>query len=139
MDYAIPNRITDGYGINRNLIEQALSDGIDTIVTCDNGIAAIEEISYAKSRGMTVIVTDHHDIPFEEQEGRRHYKTSMADAVINPKQQECPYPYKELCGAAVAFQFVRAFYESIGKEPQEAMEFLENAAFATVGDVMNLT
>lgn len=139
VDYAIPNRITDGYGINRNLIEQALSDGIDTIVTCDNGIAAIEEISYAKSQGMTVIVTDHHDIPFEEQEGRRHYKTSMADAVINPKQQECPYPYKELCGAAVAFQFARAFYESMGKEPQEAMEFLENAAFATVGDVMNLT
>lgn len=139
VDYAIPNRITDGYGINKNLIERAVEAGVDTVLTCDNGIAAIEEIAYAKAKGMTVIVTDHHDIPFEERDGEKHYKKSMADAVINPKQQECTYPYKELCGAAVAFQFVRALYEKQGRKKQEALEFLENAAFATVGDVMELT
>lgn len=88
---------------------------------------------------MTVIVTDHHDIPFEDGTDGRIYKTSCADAVINPKQPDCPYPCKELCGAAVAFQFVRALYERQGRPPKEAFAFLENAAFATVGDVMNLT
>lgn len=139
VDYAIPNRVTDGYGINIHLIEQAIAEGVDTILTCDNGIAALEEIAFAKEKGMTVIVTDHHDIPFEEGVAGRTYKTSCADAVINPKQPDCPYPYKELCGAAVAFQFVRAFYERMQRPPEDAFVFLENAAFATVGDVMNLT
>ena len=139
VDYAIPNRVTDGYGINIHLIEQAIAEGVDTILTCDNGIAALEEIAFAKENGLTVIVTDHHDIPFEEGAAGRTYKTSCADAVINPKQPDCPYPYKELCGAAVAFQFVRAFYEKQQRPPEDAFAFLENAAFATVGDVMNLT
>lgn len=99
VDYAIPNRVTDGYGINIHLIERAFAEGVDTILTCDNGIAALEEIAFAKEKGMTVIVTDHHDIPFEDGTDGRIYKTSCADAVINPKQPDCPYPCKELCGA----------------------------------------
>lgn len=139
VDYAIPHRIKDGYGLNRRLIEQASDDGVDTILTCDNGIAALEEIACAKALGMTVIVTDHHEVPFEMQGGERVFKTSCADAVVNPKQPDCLYPYKELCGAAIAFQFVRALYDAWGRPKEEALAFLENAAFATVGDVMNLT
>ena len=102
----IPDRIHDGYGLNLKLIEKAKEDGVDTILTCDNGIAAIEEIAYAKELGMTVLVTDHHEIPFEEVEGVRTYKKSQADAIVNPHQQECAYPYKYLCGAAVAWKVV---------------------------------
>lgn len=135
----IPDRIHDGYGLNRKLIEKAKEDGIDTILTCDNGIAAIEEIAYAKELGMTVLVTDHHEIPFEDVEGQRIYKSSMADAIVNPHQKECSYPYKELCGAAVAWKVVCLLYESCGISSSEAEELLENAAFATVGDIMSLT
>ncbi len=139
VDYAIPDRLRDGYGINESLIERAAAENVDTILTCDNGIAAIAAIAYGKKLNMTVIVTDHHDIPYTECDGVRVYKDNPADAVINPKQQDCPYPYKELCGAAVAYKLVQVLYEGAGKEPEEAYEFLENAAFATVGDVMNLT
>lgn len=135
----IPDRIHDGYGLNRNLIDKAYADGIDTIVTCDNGIAAIEEIAYAKSLGMTVLVTDHHEIPYELMDGQKHYKYSMADAVVNPHQAECEYPNRYLCGAAVAWKVICLLYEACGIETLEAEEFLENAAFATVGDVMSLT
>lgn len=139
VDTRIPDRIRDGYGINDHLIEQAKEAEIDTIVTCDNGIAAIDEIAHAKALGMTVLVTDHHEIPYSEEEGRRIYKKSAADAIVNPKQQDCPYPYKELCGAAVAFKVIQILYEKCGVPREEAWEFLENAAFATVGDVMDLT
>lgn len=139
VDTRIPDRIRDGYGINDHLIEQAKEAEIDTIVTCDNGIAALDEIAHAKALGMTVLVTDHHEIPYSEEEGRRIYKKSAADAIVNPKQQECPYPYKELCGAAVAFKVIQILYEKCGAPREEAWEFLENAAFATVGDVMDLT
>lgn len=135
----IPDRIHDGYGLNRKLIEKAHADGIDTILTCDNGIAAIDEIAYAKELGMTVLVTDHHEIPFEDVEGQRIYKSSMADAIVNPHQKECMYPYKELCGAAVAWKVVCLLYERCGVAVSEAEELLENAAFATVGDIMSLT
>lgn len=135
----IPDRIHDGYGLNRKLIEKAKEDGIDTILTCDNGIAAIEEIAYAKELGMTVLVTDHHEIPFEDVDGQRIYKSSMADAIVNPHQKECSYPYKELCGAAVAWKVVCLLYESCGISSIEAEDLLENAAFATVGDIMSLT
>lgn len=135
----IPDRIHDGYGLNRKLIEKAKEDGIDTILTCDNGIAAIEEIAYAKELGMTVLVTDHHEIPFEDVDGQRIYKSSIADAIVNPHQKECSYPYKELCGAAVAWKVVCLLYESCGISSIEAEELLENAAFATVGDIMSLT
>ena len=134
----IPDRIHDGYGLNRQLIEKAKEDGVDTIITCDNGIAAIEEIAYAKELGMTVLVTDHHAIPYDEENGIHVYKKSKADAIVNPHQQECQYPYKELCGAAVAWKVICCLYETAGIPKEEAEEFLENVAFATIGDVMPL-
>ena len=135
----IPDRMKDGYGINENLIDLAGKDGIDTIVTCDNGIAAIPEIAHAKELGMTVLVTDHHEIPYEEVDGTRIYKRSLADAIVNPKQAECEYPFRELCGAAVAWKVLQVLYEKMGKTKEDTYEFLENVAFATVGDVMDLT
>ena len=135
----IPDRIHDGYGLNLSLIERAKEDGIDTILTCDNGIAALEEIAYAKALGMTVLVTDHHEIPFEEVDGIRMYKQSQADAIVNPHQMDCLYPYKYLCGAAVAWKVVCLLYERMGIAFSEAEELLENVAFATVGDIMPLT
>ncbi len=135
----IPNRMTDGYGVNEHLIELANEQGIDTIITCDNGIAAIEEIAYAKKLGMTVLVTDHHEIPYEETEGEKCYLRSEADAIVNPKQAECVYPFKGLCGAAVAWKVVQVLYELQGIPVEESYELLENVAFATVGDVMDLT
>ncbi len=139
VDYAIPDRIVDGYGINERLVQQAKEDGIDTILTCDNGIAALKEIKLAKELGMTVIITDHHEVPFEETEkGKKVFQVPIADAVVNPKQEDCSYPFKGLCGAAVAFKLVQVLYEEMGFPKEEAMTYLENAAFATVGDVMEL-
>lgn len=139
VDFQIPDRMKDGYGINDHLIEQADEAGIDTIITCDNGIAAIGEIAHAKSLGMTVLVTDHHEIPYTEERGERHYKRSEADAIVNPKQMECTYPYKNLCGAAVAWKVIQILYEKCDIAVEEPYDFLENVAFATVGDVMDLT
>lgn len=139
VDFQIPDRMKDGYGINDHLIEQADEAGIDTIITCDNGIAAIGEIAHAKSLGMTVLVTDHHEIPYTEERGERHYKKSEADAIVNPKQMECTYPYKNLCGAAVAWKVIQILYEKCDIAVEESYDFLENVAFATVGDVMDLT
>lgn len=139
VDVAIPNRITDGYGLNLHLIEDAIEAGVDTIVTCDNGIAAIEEIACAKQQGMTVLVTDHHEIPYEEIDGKKHYLQSVADAIVNPHQQECDYPYKDLCGAGVAWNVIRILYEKMQLKEEEAYELLEFVGFATVGDVMPLT
>lgn len=138
-DAAIPDRMKDGYGINENLIGLAKQAGVDTIVTCDNGIAALEAIDYAKEQGMTVVVTDHHDIPYRMEDGEKIYLRSSADAIINPKQETCAYPYKELCGAAVAWKFLQVLYEKMNKASEEADIFLENVGFATVGDVMDLT
>ena len=139
VDFQIPDRMKDGYGINDHLIEQADEAGIDKIITCDNGIAAIGEIAHAKSLGMTVLVTDHHEIPYTEERGERHYKRSEADAIVNPKQMECTYPYKNLCGAAVAWKVIQILYEKCDIAVEESYDFLENVAFATVGDVMDLT
>ena len=139
VDFQIPDRMKDGYGINDHLIDQADEAGIDTIITCDNGIAAIGEIAHAKSLGMTVLVTDHHEIPYTEERGERHYKRSEADAIVNPKQMECTYPYKNLCGAAVAWKVIQILYEKCDIAVEESYDFLENVAFATVGDVMDLT
>lgn len=139
VDVAIPNRITDGYGLNRNLITEAFESGVDTILTCDNGIAAIEEIAYAKEMGMTVLVTDHHEIPFKDVDGERIYLRSEADAVVNPHQKTCAFPYKNLCGAGVAWAVIVALYEKDGIEQIEAEDLLEFVAFATVGDIMSLT
>ena len=139
VDVAIPNRITDGYGLNRNLITEALECGVDTILTCDNGITAIEEIAYAKEAGMTVLVTDHHEIPFKDVDGKRIYMRSEADAIVNPHQKTCAFPYKNLCGAGVAWAVIVALYEKNNIEQKEAEELLEFVAFATVGDIMSLT
>lgn len=135
---AIPDRMKDGYGVNENLITKAKEDGIDTIITCDNGIAALDAIAYAKEEGLTVLVTDHHDIPYQEEDGVRTYLHSQADAIVNPKQKECGYPFAGICGAVVAWKVIQALYEACKIPAEEAMVFLENAAFATVGDVMDL-
>lgn len=139
VDYQIPDRRKDGYGINDSMIAAASAEGVDTVLTCDNGISAIEEIAHAKALGMTVLVTDHHEIPFREEAGERVYLRSEADAIVNPHQADCHYPYKQLCGAAVAWKVICLLYEACGIPVSETYEFLENVAFATVGDVMDLT
>lgn len=139
VDYEIPDRIKDGYGINMNIIKQAKEDGVDTILTCDNGISAIDQIKYAKELGITVIVTDHHDIPFVEKENNvREFISLSADAVVNPKQSECNYKFKQLCGAGVAFKLVEILYETFNIDKKECYKFIEFLAIATVCDVVDL-
>lgn len=138
VDTYIPDRVKDGYGMHEKLIDKALEDGIDTILTCDNGIAAAAEIEYAKKEGLTVIVTDHHDIPFRDTEDGRIWIIPKADAVVNPKQNDCLYPNKNICGAVVAWKLIWALYERLGIDSDEIWDFLELAAIATVGDVMDL-
>ncbi len=139
VDYEIPDRIKDGYGVNVNIIKKAKEDGIDTIVTCDNGISAIEPIKAAKELGMTVIVTDHHDIPFiEDEDGNRTVIRSEADAILNPKQEDCKYKFKSLCGAGVAFKLIQVLYKELGIDEEEAFKFIEFLAIATVCDVVDL-
>lgn len=138
VDVVIPHRIEDGYGINENLIKKAYEDGIDTIITCDNGIAAYEQIKFAKSLGMTVVITDHHEVPYDEVDGVREYRIPEADAVINHKQPDCTYPFKELCGAMVAYQLVAALYDSFGMSVIETYPLLSYGAIATVCDIMDL-
>lgn len=138
VDSDIPDRMKDGYGLNRNLIDRALEADVDTIITCDNGIAAAEEIAYAKSMGMTIVVTDHHEVPYTEIGGERRYILPEADAVVDPKQEDCTYPFKGLCGAAVAYKLVEALMEAMGKDAEDADYLMENVAIATIGDVMDL-
>lgn len=144
-DRVIPHRIRDGYGLNEGLIEEAGKDGVDTIITCDNGIAAAPQIAYAKELGMTVVITDHHEVPFEETEEGKHYLLPEADAIIDPKQPGCKYPFSQICGAVVAYKLLQALLESAwkGTEREEAgqavlEELLPFAALATVCDVMEL-
>ncbi|MCD8231209.1 MAG: single-stranded-DNA-specific exonuclease RecJ [Clostridiales bacterium] len=138
IDAVIPDRMRDGYGLNEHLVTRAFEDGVDTILTCDNGIATIEQIHRAKELGMTVIVTDHHEVPFEEKDGVRREVLPEADAIVNPKQAECRYPFPGLCGAAVAWKLVQVLYEQERIPGSEADVFLENVGFATVTDVMEL-
>ena len=138
VDTYIPDRVKDGYGMHEQLIDKALEDGIDTILTCDNGIAAAAEIEYAKKEGLTVIVTDHHDIPFRDTEDGRIWIIPKADAVVNPKQNDCLYPNKNICGAVVVWKLIWALYERLGIDSDEIWDVLELAAIATVGDVMDL-
>ena len=137
-DYDIPDRMTDGYGLNIHLIQRAYDDGVDTVLTCDNGIAAAEEIAFGKDMGMTVIVTDHHEVPFEEWGGKKQYLLPPADAVVDPKRPDCEYPFPHLCGAAVAYKLMEAFWESMGRDSEDLDDLIENVAIATVGDVMDL-
>ena len=138
VDSDIPERISDGYGLNRHLVERAYEAGVDTFITCDNGIAAADEIAYGKEMGMTVIVTDHHEVPFDEQDGEKRYRIPPADAVMDPKQPDCLYPFKGLCGAAVAYKLMEALWESMGKDSADLDDLIENVAIATIGDVMDL-
>lgn len=138
VDADIPDRIRDGFGLNKMLIDKALEDGIDTIITCDNGIAALDEIAYGKERGLTIIVTDHHEIPYLETEGGRNYQIPPADAVVDPHRPDCEYPFKGLCGAAVAFKLVEALYRVLEEDPGRIRHLMEHVAIATVGDVMDL-
>lgn len=138
VDYVVPHRITDGYGINEHLIDNAAAEGKDTILTCDNGIAAIPQIQYAKEHGLTVIVTDHHDIPFTEENGEKKLLTSCADAIVDPKQPDCEYPFDKICGAVVAYKVMQILYEKLGLDKTDFKEYTELAAIATVGDVVDL-
>lgn len=136
IDTVIPHRIKDGYGLNEQLIEEAHADDIDTILTCDNGIAAIEQIALAKSYKMTVVVTDHHEVPYKMEQDVRVYTLPPADAIVNPKQEECQYPYEGICGAMVAFKLVSNI---LGSDYEEVLdELIPFAAMATVCDVMDL-
>ena len=138
VDSDIPDRISDGYGLNRHLVERTYEAGVDTLITFDNGIAAADEIAYGKEMGMTVIVTDHHEVPFDEHDGEKRYRIPPADAVMDPKQPDCLYPFKGLCGAAVAYKMMEALWESMGKDSADLDDLIENVAIATIGDVMDL-
>lgn len=138
VDTDIPDRIKDGYGLNRQLIDRAIEDGIDTIITCDNGIAAAEEIAYGKSQGLSIIVTDHHEVPFLDAGGEKEYLLPQADAVVDPHRPDCEYPFKGLCGAAVAYKVMEALYEVMSRDVDDIDYLMENVAIATVGDVMDL-
>ncbi len=135
VDYEIPDRIKDGYGINEQIIEAAAADGVDTVLTCDNGISAVPQMEYARQHGLTVVITDHHDIA-QDADGRDILP--WASAIVNPKQADCTYPWKEICGAVVAYKLIQILYERAGIPMSEWEEMLEFAAIATVGDVMRL-
>lgn len=138
VDYVVPHRINDGYGINEHLIDNAINEGIDIIITCDNGIAAYNQVKYAKENGLTVIVTDHHDVPFDEMNGVKEYRVPPADAVVNPKQEDCQYPFKLLCGAGVAYKLISLIYERLRLDTKDMEEYREFMAIATVGDIVDL-
>lgn len=137
VSYAVPHRVEDGYGINIPLIEKAINDGVTTIITCDNGIAAREAVSFARQHDMTVIITDHHEVPFDTDGEVRREVLPDADAVVDPKRSDCPYPCKDLCGAGVAYKFIQALYEKMNM-PVDPKEYLPYVAFATIGDVVDL-
>ncbi len=142
VDAVIPHRMKDGYGINESLVEQALADGVDTILTCDNGIAAKEVLEQGKERGLTCIVTDHHEVPYEETEDQKVYVIPDVDAVVDPKQEDCPYPFEAICGAVVAYKLIQVLLaecnieEAVSKQTQR--ELLEMAGIATICDIMPL-
>lgn len=129
VDEVIPDRIRDGYGLNVQLLQEAIESGVDTILTCDNGISAVEQIAYGKEQGLTILITDHHEVP---------EVLPVADAIVDPKQEACQYPFREICGAVVAYKLIQQLYKSRGISNTEWIPFLEIAAFATVGDVMEL-
>ncbi|MCR4675151.1 MAG: single-stranded-DNA-specific exonuclease RecJ [Lachnospiraceae bacterium] len=138
VSYAIPRRIEDGYGINPEMVQSAHEDGVEVIITCDNGIAAFPAVKKAKELGMTIVVTDHHQIPFDEVDGEKIERLVPADAVVDPHQRDDTYPYPEICGGMVAWKFITLLYEECKIPSKEAEVFMENAAFATVGDIMPL-
>jgi len=138
VDYEVPDRITDGYGINENLIKQAHEAGVEVVITCDNGIAAASQIDYANELGMTVVITDHHDVPYEETDNGRRYIIPKAAAVVDPKQNDCRYPFKMLCGAGIAYKFIDCMVKEFQTGDSVMPELLQFAAIATVGDIVDL-
>ena len=138
VDYEVPDRIADGYGINENLIKQAYEAGVEVIITCDNGIAAASQIDYANELGMTVVITDHHDVPYEETDNGRRYIIPEAAAVVDPKQNDCRYPFKMLCGAGIAYKFIDCMVKEFQTGDSVMPELLQFAAIATVGDIVDL-
>lgn len=142
VDFDVPERIADGYGLNERLIKKSHDDGVNLIVTCDNGIAAAEQIDFAKHLGIKIVVTDHHEVPYEIIEGSRRYRVPDADAVIDQKQPDCGYPFKELCGAGVAYKLLEALYDEMSGQPDMKLAFTEKyltfAAVATIGDIVPL-
>lgn len=139
IDYYIPHRVTDGYGISEKMVRDAANDGIDTIVTCDNGISAFAPVDLAKKLGMTIIITDHHEIPYDiDNNGDKQYKIPGADAIVNPKQLDCTYPFKELCGAGVAFKLIQSIYDNFGKKAEDSYEYMQYLCIATVCDIVDL-
>ncbi len=139
VDYVIPHRVKDGYGINEEMIDDAIADGISTIITCDNGIAAYDAVKKAKDAGLSVVVTDHHHIPYRVENGEKQYILPPADAILNPKKETCKYPYKELCGAGVAYKFVECLYDRREIPSEEMLPFLDFVSVATICDVVPLT
>ena len=137
-DYQIPHRVEDGYGLNANIINHAIEDKVNLIITCDNGVSAIDEIQLAKDNGIDVIITDHHELMFEENDGKRREVLPNANAIVNPKRQGDKYPFKKLCGAAVAWKFLSVLYDKQDMDSNLIMSFIEEVAFATIGDVMEL-
>ena len=139
VSYEIPDRMLDGYGINQRIIRDAYEDGVDTIITCDNGIAAFSAIELGKELGMTIVVTDHHEVPYEvDEDGNKVHMLVPADAVIDIKREDCKYPFKGLCGAAVAYKFIRHLYNIMNIPWKDENKYLEMVAIATQCDVMDL-
>ncbi len=138
VDYDVPDRITDGYGLNENLIKKAYDQNRNVIITCDNGIAAIEQVRYAKELNMTVVVTDHHEPQYTESDNGRQYYIPEADAVVDPKRADCSYPFKSLCGAGIAYKLIQKLYQMAGLPDDSVEEFIEFAGIATVGDIVDL-
>lgn len=138
VSFHIPDRIKEGYGINESIIRKASDENIDIIITCDNGIAAIEQVNLAKELGLKVIITDHHDVPFVEENGERKYVVPNADFVLNPKQEQCEYKFDKICGAGVAYKFVECLYNEFDINKEELYDLLQYTAIATVCDVVDL-
>src|SRR3712207_1352533 len=138
VEYYIPDREAEGYGMSSNRLKILKEQGAEVILTCDNGISAVEEVKFAKELGMQVVVTDHHELPFKEEDGERKYIIPEADAVINPKRNDCNYPFKMLCGAGIAFKFIQALYVSLGLDDSDAYKFIEIAGIGTICDVVDL-
>lgn len=139
VSFHIPDRIKEGYGINESIIRKASEDNVDIIITCDNGIAAIDQVKLAKELGLKVIITDHHDVPFIDENGERKYIVPNADFVLNPKQEECEYKFDKICGATVAYKFVECLYEEFNVSKEELYDLLQYVAIATVCDVVDLS
>lgn len=137
VDYTLPHRVKDGYGLSERLVRDAAAEGCDTLLTCDNGIAAAAEIALAKQLGMTVIVTDHHEVPLRWEGEEPVCVLPPADAVVDPAQRDCGYPFRGICGAVVAWKLMQLLFRMMGYD-SDGMEYLEAAAFATIGDVMEL-